>query len=213
MTGNTDAADVDPEHLERQLGDIKEAMGLAERYPGRPRLWLVAGVLIGVAALLTQAAYFYYETLSGTAYAAIWFGFLAVAVGATWYTARGLPTAEPPTNVPSWRAVFGSLLVFLLALSSLGGRATDGLAGLERATFFFGALIAAVGLGLLLTGAVLAAYRVRRRDRLPFYAGGCWVLAYAFVLPHVQWLRWIGVGLFGVLFVAYAVATWIYLRE
>jgi len=53
----SDAAEnVDPEELQRQLSDIKGAMGLAEQYPGRARLWLVAGLIIGVAALLALGA-------------------------------------------------------------------------------------------------------------------------------------------------------------
>jgi len=45
-----------------------------------------------------------------------------------------------------------------------------------------------------------------------FYAGGLWVLAYASVFPHVEWLRLIGVGLFGALFLLSAIASWAVLR-
>lgn len=206
-------ADVDPAELQDQLDQIKGAMGLEDQYPGRAGLWLVAGVLVGLAGILVQATYFYNETLSEEAYAAIWGGFLVVAIATVWITASRLPAVDRPPNAPGWRAVFGSLFAFLVVLSSLGGRIAEFAPGLERATFFFGSLIAAIGLALLLTGAVLAAYHVRRRDRLAFYAGGLWVLAFAFVFPHVQLLRWIGIGLFGVCFLLYAVASWAYLRE
>lgn len=205
--------DVDPAELQAQLEDIKGAMGLEEQYPGRARLWLVGGFLIGLAALLVQATYFLNETLSGTTYGLIWTAFLVVAVAAGWLTASRLPRAEPPANAPSWRAVFGSLFAFLVVASSAAGRIADFAPGLEQATLFFGLAIAAVGLALLLTGAVLRAYHIRRRDRLVFYAGGLWVLAFAAVFPHFQILRYVGVGIFGVLLIGYSIASWAYLRQ
>jgi hypothetical protein len=205
--------DVDPEALQQQLTQIKGAMGLAEQYPGRARLWLLAGFLIGGAAVLAQATFFLYESLTDTAYVAIWAGFVVVAVAASWWTASRLPSTEPPATAPSWRVLFGSLGVFLLATTGVVGDAAAQVGGLDRALVFFGLTIATVGLGLLVTGAVLAVYRVRRRDRLVFYAGGLWVLAFASTIPHVQVLRWVGVGVFGVLFALYALAAYVYLTR
>jgi|GEM_PF-985340 len=205
--------DVDPETLQQQLTQIKGAMGLAEQYPGRARLWLLAGLLIGGAAILTQATFFLNETLGNTAYVVVWAGFVVVAVAASWWTASRLPSTEAPSTAPSWRVVFGALGVFLLAAAGVVGDAASQVGGLDRAILFFGLTIATVGLGLLVTGAVLTVYRVRRRDRLVFYGGGFWVLAFASVMPHVQILRWVGVGLFGVFFALYAVGAYVYLTR
>ncbi|WP_152436375.1 hypothetical protein [Halosimplex carlsbadense] len=204
---------VDPEELQRQLSDIKGAMGLAEQYPGRARLWLVAGLIIGVAALLVQATFFLYETLGAAAYVAIWGGFCVVAVAALWFVSSRLPSEEAPPGAPSWRAVYGSLGAFLLAATGVTGDAAGQIPGLDRALLYFGLVIATLGLGLLVTGAVLAAYRVRRRDRLVFYAGGAWVLLYASFIPYVEALRYLGVGLFGILFSLYAIAAYVYLTR
>jgi len=57
-------ADVDPAELQAQLDRITGAMGFEEQHPGRARLWLVVGVLVGLGGLLVQVAYFYYETLT-----------------------------------------------------------------------------------------------------------------------------------------------------
>ncbi len=214
MVAVTDATeDVDPEDLKRQLSDIKGAMGLAEQYPGRARLWLLVGLVIGVAAVLTQATFFYYRSLGATAYTAIWVGFVAVAVAASWWMASRLPSAPAPDTAPSWRAVFGSLALFLAAGAGVAGDVARQVPGLDRALLYFGLVIATIGLGLLVTGAVLTSYRVRRRDRLVFYVGGAWVLVYASWLPYVQILRWVGVGLFGVLFGLYAIAAYVYLTR
>jgi hypothetical protein len=205
--------DIDAAQLERQLSEIKGAMGLAEQYPGRARLWLYGGLLIALAALFAQATFFFHERLSGTAYTAIWVAFVAVVIAASWWLATRLPTTDPPATAPSWRAVFGGLAAFLAAATGVAAPAATQVGGLGRAILFFGLGIAAIGLGLVVTGAVLSVYRVRRRDRLVFYAGGAWVLVYAAWLPHVQILRWVGVGLFGVLFGLYAVGAYVYLTR
>jgi uncharacterized membrane protein YhaH (DUF805 family) len=205
--------EVDAEELQRQLTEIKGAMGLAEQYPGRARFWLVAGLLIGVAAVLVQATFFLYETLDAAAYVAVWGGFCVVAVATLWLVAARLPSREAPEGAPSWRAVYGSLAAFLLAATGVAGDAARQIPGLDRALLYFGLVIATIGLGLLVTGAVLSAYRVRRRDRLVFYAGGAWVLLYASWIPYVQVLRWVGVGLFGILFSLYAIAAYVYLTR
>jgi hypothetical protein len=204
---------VDPEELQRQLSDIKGAMGLAEQYPGRARLWLVAGLVIGVAALLVQATFFLYETLGAAAYVAIWGVFCVVAVATLWLVSARLPSEEAPAGAPSWRAVYGSLGAFLLAATAVTGDAAGQIPGLDRALLYFGLVIATLGLGLLVTGAVLAAYRVRRRDRLVFYGGGAWVLLFASSLPHAEPLRYVGVGVFGILFIVYAIAAYVYLTR
>jgi len=205
--------EVDPDELRRQLTDIKGAMGLAEQYPGRARFWLVAGVLIGVAAVLVQGTFYFYETVGATGYVAIWCGFCVVAVATLWFVAARLPSREAPEGAPSWRVVYGSLAAFLLSATGVTGDVAGTVAGLDRALLYFGLVIATVGLGLLVTGAVLAAYRVRRRDRLVFYAGGAWVLVYASFIPYVELLRYVGVGLFGILFVVYAIGAYVYLTR
>jgi len=200
--------DVGPAELQRQLDDIKGAMGLAERYPGRARLWLLAGLLVGAVALGVQVTFFFHETLSATAYVLIWGVFVVVAVLALWVMATRLPRNDAPETAPSWRALFGSLGAFLVAATSVPGKVAGQVGGLDRATLYFGLVIAVLGLALLLTGVVLSAYRVRRRDRLVFYAGGVWTLAFASMIPYVAFLRYVGVGLFGVIFALYAVVAY-----
>ncbi|WP_459194930.1 hypothetical protein [Halosimplex sp. J119] len=210
----SDATDeVDPEDLQRQLSDIKGAIGLAEQYPGRARLWLVAGLLIGFAAVLVQATFFLYESLGGAAYTAIWGGFCIVAVATLWLVSTRLPQREAPSGAPSWRVIYGSLAVFLFGIAGVAGDAATQVGGLDRALLYFGLVLATIGLALLVTGAVLVSYRVRRRDRMVFYVGGAWVLVYASWIPYVQLLRWVGVGLFGILFALYAIAAYVYLTR
>lgn len=210
---DADEEAVDPEALQQQLAEIKGAMGLAEQYPGRARLWLYGGLLIGVAALVVQVLFFQYERLGSAAYTALWFVFAAAVVAVAWWMTSRLPQSDAPANAPSWRALFAGLAAFLLSFSGLAGEVAVQVDDLDRALLYFGAGIATIGLGLVVAGAVLSAYNVRRRDRLVFYAGGAWVLVYASWIPHVQILRWMGVGIFGVLFALYAVAAYAYLSR
>ena len=203
-----DGEEVDPERLQRQLADIKGAIGLADEYPGHARLWLFVGVLVVVLALVTQATLFLDETFSSGDYALIWLGFVAFAVAAGWWMASRLPSTLPPEVAPSWRGIFGALAAFAVAVTALSQRIGRAVDGLERASFFFAFAIALIGLALLLTGTVLKTYRVRSRDRRVFHAGGAWVLAYASVYPHVEFLRCVGVGVFGVGFLLYATAAY-----
>jgi len=205
------AEDIDPADLQRQLDEIKGAMGLAERYPGRARLWLLAGLLVGVIAVAVQVTFFLHETLSATAYVLIWGVFVVVAVLSLWVMVTRLPRNDAPGTAPSWRALFGSLGAFLVAVSSVPGEVAEQVGGLDRALLYFGLVIAVLGLALLLSGTLLSAYRVRRRDRLVFHVGGVWTLAFASMLPYVDVLRYLGVGIFGVLFALYAVVAYVYL--
>jgi hypothetical protein len=205
--------DIDPRELQRQLDEIKGAMGLAEQYPGRARLWLLAGLLVGAIAVAVQVTFFFHETLSAATYVVIWGVFVVVAVLTLWVMAAKLPKTDAPEIAPSWRALFGSLGAFLLAVSSVPGKVAEQVGGLDRALLYFGIVIAVLGLALLLTGVVLTAFRVRRRDRLVFYAGGAWTLVFASMLPYVEFLRYLGVGLFGVLFALYAVVAYGYLTR
>lgn len=205
--------DVNPADLQRQLDDIRGAMGLTERYPGRARLWLLAGVLVGAVAIAVQVTFFFHETISATAYVVIWGGFVIVAVLTLWLMAARLPKTDAPETAPSWRSLFGSLGVFLVAVSSVPGEVAGQVGGLDRALLYFGIVLAVLGLALLLSGVVLSAYRVRRRDRLVFYAGGAWTLVFASMLPYVDILRYLGLGIFGALFSLYAVLAYVYLTR
>ncbi|WP_135663374.1 hypothetical protein [Halorhabdus rudnickae] len=205
--------DVNPADLQRQLDDIRGAMGLTERYPGRARLWLLAGILVGTVAIAVQVTFFFHESISATAYVVIWGGFVIVAVLTLWLMAARLPKTDAPETAPSWRALFGSLGVFLVAVSSVPGEVAGQVGGLDRALLYFGIVLAVLGLALLLSGVVLSAYRVRRRDRLVFYVGGAWTLVFASMLPYVDVLRYLGLGIFGALFALYAVLAYVYLTR
>jgi len=69
-----DDSEIDVEELGRELDQIKDAMGLTERYDGASTQWLLFGLLVPVAAGLSQ--YVHLETLPAYYHSIIWFGIL-----------------------------------------------------------------------------------------------------------------------------------------
>lgn len=200
-------ADVDPEELQRQLDQIKGAMGIEERYPGQRRMWLVYGAVVGGVAVLTNLSFVF--ELPNWAYVAGWFGMVGVVVLAQWRLVSGASGDRSGVGV-NWVGFVGALAAGLVALwLSVGDLIAENTEGALRGAHFFSHALVFLGLGFLLTGAVLRAERVRRRDRLPFYVGGLWILLFAGFVPHVRFLQLSGYAVFGVLFFVHGVATYL----
>lgn len=215
----TDGADVDPAALQAQLSEIKGAMGLEAQYPGQRRLWLVYGSVVGLASILTEVVFAAVQEGPDVVYQVAWLGFVGVAGLALWRLATGTPTDHAPETAPDWRVVFATLLVGFLALVAmvqpvfypLEGSLPAREQGLLTGAYFYALVIAVAGMGFLFTGNALRAYRIRARDRRVFYGAGGWMLAFAAVFPHVEFLRVFGYAVFGVLFWVYAVGAYVVL--
>jgi hypothetical protein len=199
--------ELDVEQLQQELTRIKDAMGLSERYPSQFQLWLVYGVLVGLASLGSQAIVLY--DLPGWGHAVSWGGFMAL--GSVYqYAAIDDPTSDGGTGggKPSiglqYLAVFGyAVLVVWLAVPGL-----ESLGSARASATIFAVAVGAVGLAYLLAGNALRAYYIRRRDRLAFYAGGVWMLTLAAAIPAVPLLRQWGYAAFGIAFGLHAVASY-----
>lgn len=215
---DADGADetVDPEQLKRQLSDIKGAMGLEERYPGQRRLWLVYGVVIGLASILLELIFIVNPDAPGMFYFWLWVTYALVTGLSLMRLASGMPRDIESVTVPDWRVLFGTLVLafgtsmvqFYPALSA-AERAlpSEEFAPLEGA-FVYSLVISISGIGFLFAGNALRAYRIRKRDRRVFYGAGVWMLVFAALFTSVEWLRPVGYGLFGVCFLAYSLAAY-----
>lgn len=202
-----DGAEVDRDQLQQQLTQIKGAMGLDDRYPGQRKMWLVYGVVIGVAAIVTNLLFA--ANLSNTAYIVLWFAMAGVIVLAQWQLVSRTAT-EPTRSGPDWRVLFLAGAAGLAALwSSLGELIQANTAGALRGAHYFSHLVLFLGVGLLVAGAVLKAQRIRRRDRMPFYVGGGWMLALAALLPHIPVLTRFGYMIFGTLFMLHSLGAYL----
>jgi hypothetical protein len=206
---STDAAtdDVDPVDLQRQIDDIKGAMGLDERYPGQRRMWLVYGATIGLTAIVTN--FLFALDLPTAGYIGIWFLMAGVIVIAQWRLVSGTASDAPSTG-PGWRVIGGSIVAGLFALwTSVSDPIEASTTGAEQGAHYFSHLVLFLGLGFLIAGAALRAEQIRRRDRLPFYVGGLWMVGLAAIIPWVELLHLFGYVVFGVLFLVHSVGAYV----
>ncbi|WP_135533650.1 hypothetical protein [Halostella pelagica] len=198
--------DVDPQDLQRELDQIKGAMGIEERYPGQRRMWLVYGVVIGLTAIITNVAFT--ADLPNAAYIALWYGMVGVIAVAQWRLVSNASTERSSSGL-DWWILLTALIVSLHAMwTSLGPLIAENSTGAARGAHYFSHVLIFLGLGLLVAGNILKAERIRRRDRLPFYAGGVWMLVLGVLLPHSRYLQLTGYALFGVLFLIHSVAAY-----
>lgn len=216
MTEDTDT-DVDPEQLRRQLSEIKTAMGLEERYPGQRRLWLVYGVGLGVASVLTEAAFSLVQRGPDWFYQSVWLAFTLVTGLALWRLASRTPRGPGPEAAPDWRSVFGTLVLATVSITFLASPVFERLGpvlatreyGLLTGAYFYGLVIAIAGVGFMFVGSVLRTYRIRRRDRWVFYGAGIWMLAFAGAFTYNEFTQMFGYALFGILFFLYSIVAYV----
>jgi hypothetical protein len=195
--------ELDVETVRAELDQIKDAMGLQERYPSQFRTWLVYGLLVPVAAAASQVVEL--QGLAG------WWHFVAWTVTMSlggiyqwWAHPDGYEVASEgkprigilAAGVFAYFAVVAGLLAPLSVSDSLGSVLT------------FAAIVGLVGVSYVVIGETLRAYYVRRRDRLAFLVGGAWMLALAAAMPNVAALREWGYAVYGVLYALHSLAAY-----
>ncbi|PSP92169.1 hypothetical protein BRC87_00705 [Halobacteriales archaeon QS_4_66_20] len=203
-------SEIDPEMLRREVDQIKDAMGLQERYPSQFRLWLVFGVLVALASAGSQVIYL--RDLSGSLHTVVWFGLLGVGWVYQWSSGETdggwSATGTKPRIGVLWASVFALYFVFVFTL----GPAIDEVGGPESDMLLFSLVVGLVGVAYLVVGEALRAYYIRRRDRFAFYVGGAWMLVLAALLPSIEFFHTWGYATFGVVYAAHAVVSYLLLR-
>ncbi|MXV62258.1 hypothetical protein GS429_09320 [Natronorubrum sp. JWXQ-INN-674] len=214
MTDNIDHTDDPPrdsepdvDALRDDIRQIKSAMAIEDRYPGQRRLWLVHGVVVGLAGVLTNVMFVY--PWPQYVYILVWAAVFALVGFTQWQTSARAGTAvDDPAPKPSWTIVFGTLVAGLFVITAIVDPVLADVESVLRGAFFFSLAFAVLGMGYLLAGTILRAYRIRAIDRYPFYVNGAWILAFATVMPFVEWLQYVGYGLFGILFFLHGAGTY-----
>lgn len=201
--------EIDPELLREEVAQIKDAMGLQERYPGQFQLWLVFGVAVLLASIASQLIAL--RELSGSLHAVAWWVPLGGAWLYQWWKTGDVeatnPDAKPRIGV-LWLSVFALYVVFLFTLDP----ALDTLSAEAAQILLFSLIVGLIGVAYLVVGEALRAYYIRRRDRWAFYVGGTWMLALAAVMPNVDALETWGYATFGVIYAVHAGVSYLVLR-
>ncbi|ELZ12759.1 hypothetical protein C477_23181 [Haloterrigena salina JCM 13891] len=213
MTDNVDRADdptaddPDVDVLREDIEQIKSAMAIEKRYPGQRRLWLVHGVVVGLAGVITNAMFVY--PWPEYVYVLVWGAVFALVGFTQWQTsARAGSNVADPGPTPSWKVVFGTLVAGLFVVTSIVDPVRAEVESVLQGAFFFSLAFTVLGMGYLLAGTILRAYRIRAIDRYPFYVNGAWILVFALFMPHVEWLQYFGYAAFGILFFLHGVGTY-----
>jgi len=195
--------------LQEQLGQIKGAMGLHERYPFWSRWWLIEGVGVGILFPLIQLL------VRGTL-SLLWFVILAGGVFLAHQLALRRVIAcydRPATGVPSWMnwqyIAIAGMMALVVALSPLDG-IVETMGELYYAVIAGGSMI---GVAYLFMGQLLEAYNIRKSDRYAFYVGGLWLLVLTAALPHIPALRGWSFAALGIGLAVHHIGSYLYLSR
>lgn len=197
-------SEIDADALREEVNQIKDAMGLEERYPSQFQLWLVYGVLVALAAGVSQ--FIVLNRLPGWYHPIAWFGLVGAAGFVQWFRADepdGATTGSKP-NIP---LQFGTIFAYyVVVLAATGVFPSPGY--LVESAVIFGMIVGLVGVSYVVIGSSLAAYYIRKRDRYAFYAGGLWMFVLAVAIPVVPTLRQWGYAAFGGLYLIHSIAAY-----
>lgn len=203
--------ETDKEILEQELDQIKDTLGIRDRYPSSMRTWLLFGVLIGIASLMSQVVYL--ERLPGYWYGVVWMGLMSfgMAVQARINRSR---SEWSGTDKPNWVFVFGVMVVTALALLGILSPILSELS-YETANRYVGVVFITLlgGTGYLLLGTILKAYYIRRIDRFAFYAGGGWILLLGVLISRIPFLQTWFYGVYGVGYLVYMLVVYLLLTD
>lgn len=201
--------DVDPQALQQDLDRIKDAMGIAERYESAPEQWLLFGVLVAAGSAVSQ--FLVFERAASFWYPVTWFGLFgagSVALSRRYDYAFGPGRGDPNVGFQILVVYLGSFATQFVArpfIAELGYLAENALT--------LGLVAVMLGLGYLVAGETLKAYRIRARDRYVLHGGGVLLVVFGIAIPNVEVLHTWGYAAFGASYVVYAAASYLVLTR
>jgi hypothetical protein len=203
--------EMDVEALRGELDQIKDAMGLEERYEGASKQWLLFGALVPVAAALSQ--YVHLQELSGLYHGLIWFGVLGGGSFVGNYFIDD-PTIDRATdNKPRVLVVFAATLLAFVPIQLVFADALDAMAYRPRSVRILALILVLLGVVYIVFGETLRAYYIRRRDRYALQVGGVWMILLGAFLPAVPVLETWGFAAFGGCYFVYAIGAYLVLSR
>jgi peptidoglycan/LPS O-acetylase OafA/YrhL len=204
--------DIDADELRTELDQIKDAMGIRERYDGATSVWLLFGLAVPVAAALSQ--YVHLEELPQLYHTGIWFAVLGG--GAALYFAVVEDGPRPDWSAPGKPNLVVQFAVVYLAavpLQAIVFAYTDDVGYAAESTLVLAVIVVMLGVAYGVFGASLRAFYVRRRDRWVFYVGTLWMVALGVAIPYTPFLETWAYAVYGGSYFVYAMAAYLVLRE
>jgi hypothetical protein len=201
--------DIDKESLQAEIGQIKEAMGIHERYPYMTKIWLVEGVIVGIIAIGMQFAFRDMIPI-------YWLVILILGmVGIEQVTFRWIirnSEQSPTGSKPSMNVLVVAMVLGMFALVTGLDPLIDNSAVDE--TVMSAVLITALsGILYLTVGNMLVAYSIKKTDRYAIYIGGLWLFVLAGAMTHVPFLQYWAYAAFGVSVIVHGIGSYIVLSR
>lgn len=207
-TGDDPELDVD--ELRTELAQIKDAMGIQERYEAAGEVWLFVAALVVVAAALSQ--YVHLEQLSQHLHTVIWLGVFGLGFG-LWWVGSDQPREMTWTTAgkPNIGLVFAIPYVASIPLQAVVGAYTRDLGYQAESAMVLAIILVMLGVAYGAMGTALKAYYIRRRDRLPFFAGMVLLMGLGVAIPTSPTLERWAYAVFAGVYAVYALVTYVYL--
>lgn len=201
--------EIDRESLQAEIGQIKEAMGIHDRYPYMTKIWLAEGVLVGVAAIGMQFV-FRGEIPS------YWLGILLIGlIGIEQVVFRRIirTTEQPATgSKPSLNVLVAAMVLGMFALVTGLDPMIDH-PNVEEIVVGAVILTTLFAILYLSVGNMLVAYSIKKTDRYVIYIGGLWLFVLAAAITHVPFLQEWAYAAFGASVIVHGIGTYVVLAR
>ncbi len=204
--------EIDKKALKKEINEIKDAMGLKERYPSRASMWLWVGAFVGIACLLSQIVAF--SGASNLWYPVIWFGGVSISqiLQKKIRKDRKKEVIKTGTKPSNWIPYLVMLLIAFVVIWNIGPL-FDGLDQVEITAYTASTIFLMMGAYYFLMGNQLKAYYIRKKDRNAFYVGGGIFVILSAVVPHFYILqKWMWT-IYGIAFLGFSLSTYYVLSK
>lgn len=208
----TDDRELDVEELRAELDQIKDAMGIQERYSGATEQWLLFGFAVPVAAAISQ--YVHLERLPAWYHTVTWAVVIAGAFGLYFaLNDRDASLNWSTEGKPNLLVQFGIVYLASIPLQSIAGAYVGDLGYVEESALALAIIVVMIGVAYGVFGSSLRAHYVRRRDRWVFYVGTVWMVGLGVLIPEFPFLEEWAFAVFGGVYFAYAMLAYLWLRS
>lgn len=201
--------EIDKESLQAEIGQIKDAMGIHERYPYMTKIWLVEGVLVGILAIGMQ--FVFRDEIPAYSLPILLLGLIVIEqiifrriIQNTEQPSTG---SKPSMNILVLAMVLG-MFALVIGLDPLIDHST------VDETVASAVLITALsGILYLAIGNMLTAYSIRKHDRYAIYIGGLWLFVLAAAITHVPFLQYWAYAALGVSVIVHGIGAYLVLSR
>lgn len=198
--------DIDPADLQRQLAEIKGAMGIAERSEVATSIWLLLGISVPLAAAVSQ--YVHLEQLPPILHSVVWTVFVGGGFATFAFLTDTTISRDRTAGKPNLWFQFGLVYLAFFPLSAIVSAYVGELSYTAESALRLSIIVVLIGVAYGVMGTALEAYYVRRRDRWLLYAGTVWMVALGVAIPQSAFLETWAYAVFGALYFVYALLAY-----